>query len=32
MSRRIPTVRNGTLHEDLEEAASIEAIAVESLA
>src|SRR5215471_11443316 len=32
MRRRIPSVRNGTLHEDAEETASREAIAVESVA
>lgn len=32
MARRIPTVRDGTLHEGAEEAASHEAIAVESTA
>ena len=32
MTRHIPTVRNGTLHEDSEEAPSPEAIAVESVA
>jgi len=32
MTRRIPTIRNGTLHEDAEETASREAIVVESVA
>ncbi len=32
MTRRIPIVRNGTLHEDAEEATSLEAIVVESVA
>jgi hypothetical protein len=32
MTRRIPTVRNGALHEHIEEASSITVIAVESVA